>query len=263
MKLQVERASPTSQLSVRPLLAAICISVFGGPVGVTPVFASVPSEPRARGVKPVAEWVLKTGAPTVIRGHILRAMDLEDTDVAVKQRAFRKTGELLTHVCAVSIGPDDGELIFFSLVDERDGTAVVWRTSSAGEVVSTVLFAGGVATRVPDVQFRDEFAREKMYFFEKMRARNTASASGGSSRKAAHAFRQKRLLAAVHPFVLRQSPLVWPRTAHGPGSAHRLCLARLPVSCLSAVNDQEIRKTGFDLDDLTEQPPVYDAAAFE
>ena len=170
----VERAGAISQASVCPSLAAICMFIIGAISGaVTPASASVSSEPRARGLKPLAEWVLNTGTSTVIRGPVLRPMNLPDADMPVKQRGFRKTGEVLTHVCAVGVSPADADLIFLSVIDERDGTAVVWRTSSDGELVSTVLFAAGVAARVPDVQFRDEFAREKMYFLEKLRTQNT------------------------------------------------------------------------------------------
>ena len=115
------------------------------------------------------DWVRETGHLTVVRGPVLRAMDLPDVDLQVRQRAFRGPGEVLTHVCGVAVERGQQDLLFFAATDESDGSAVVWRASVAGELLRTVRFVDGIATSVSDAEFDVAFRREVEYFLRKMR----------------------------------------------------------------------------------------------
>lgn len=118
------------------------------------------NEPLTR----LAEWVLQTGVQTVVRSHILEAMMLPPSDMPVRERGFRVSGETFTHVCSVSTAPAFRDLIFFALVNEGDGSATVWRTSRDGRLISTVQFNAGAALSISNEANRLQFAAEKAYF---------------------------------------------------------------------------------------------------
>ena len=133
---------------------------------------SVGTDASRAPLKVVQEWVRDTGAETVIRGNILRPMGLPAADLRVRERGFRRSNEVLTHVCAVPTSAFD-DSVFFAATDETDGSAIVWRASVAGDLLSTVRFAGGVAIRVSDAEFKDAFNTERAYFVEQASAANS------------------------------------------------------------------------------------------
>ena len=179
---------------------------------------SVGTDASRASLKVVQEWVRDTGAETVIRGNILRPMGLPAADLHVRERGFRRSNEVLTHVCAVPTSGFD-ESVFFAATDEADGSAIVWRASVAGELLSTVRFAGGVAIRVSDAEFKDAFNTERAFFVEQASAANSRVNESPSamsrqtqpvtrqpnnvSSNPARAFpRHDRLVIATHPWIV-------------------------------------------------------------
>jgi len=120
----------------------------------------------------VAQWVIRTGKPTVVRANIAEGLGVANSDIPVRERGFRAEGERLTHVCAVGNGSAFENLVFFSNVNETDGSAMVWQTSNSGAVLSTVVFDGKVVENVPNAQFSAEFRPELKYFQRKARSAN-------------------------------------------------------------------------------------------
>ena len=131
----------------------------------------------------VAAWVRETGSKTVIRANVVRAMGISE-DLAVYQRAFRTKGETLTHICAVSAGSIASGTLFFSALDESDGTAVVWQAAADGTLLKTIQFADGVAQAHPPAKYESVFRAEKRYFLDRYRAatRGDESATGFNTR---------------------------------------------------------------------------------
>jgi hypothetical protein len=130
------------------------------------IHASVGQDAHSgRPLHAVRDWVQRTGKPTVIRSHIVRAIGWPDADVPVRERGFKTVGEVLTHVCAApdSASSDD---LFLALTDERDGSATVWHTSTGGELKMTVRFINGVASAVTGPEFNMQFSAEKTYFLQ-------------------------------------------------------------------------------------------------
>jgi hypothetical protein len=148
------------KLSVLAVLA-----LWSVPVSI----ASVPQAAPSRPLRLLSDWLLRTGKPSVMRGHILEAMNLPPHDMPVRERGFRHQGERITHVSSVSSVSGYQDLIFFAQVDEGDGSATVWRTRPDGVLVSTVRFADGKVERVPNEQFNSGFAEEKLIFLIRMR----------------------------------------------------------------------------------------------
>ena len=109
-------------------LAAIAIALLLTPVAR----ASVPRAGEATPLKPLAEWLLRTGKPSVVRSRILEAMNLPALDMPVRERGFRHEGERITHVCSICTASGYSDLIFFAQVDESNGSATVWRTGPEG-----------------------------------------------------------------------------------------------------------------------------------
>ena len=108
---------------------------------LAPAAASLPpsgdSAPQPQ-LAQVVDWVLTTGVQTVVRANITRAAGLGKSDVAVRERAFRVQGRQYTDVAAVATELRD--LVILARVNESDGSAIVWRTSSSGKLVGTVSF---------------------------------------------------------------------------------------------------------------------------
>ena len=98
--------------------------------------ASIPKTIQPPALKALSEWVLRTGAQSVVRSHIVEVMDLPAMDMPVRERGFRVTGETMTHVCSVSTAPGYADLLFFALVNEDDGSATIWRTTTSGELIA-------------------------------------------------------------------------------------------------------------------------------
>ena len=145
-------------------IAAVLIATLA-----TIVSGSISLPGQSQPLKPLADWLQRTGKESVVRARILEAMDLPAKDMPVRERGFRHEGERLTHVCSVSSVPRYADLLFFAQVNESNGDATVWRTSFDGVLVSTVRFTGGVVERVPNEQFKSGFDTEKLIFTTRMR----------------------------------------------------------------------------------------------
>ena len=120
-------------------------------------------------LKPLRQWLLRTGKVTVVRGRILEPMNLPAVDMPVRERGFRHKGERLTHVCSVSTMFGYQDVLFFAQVDESDGSATIWRTGQDGTLVSTVRFSRGGVERIPNKRFNSDFVAEKLFFTTQMR----------------------------------------------------------------------------------------------
>lgn len=131
------------------------------------LLASIGQDAQGGPLQNLADWVRDTGPVTVMRGKIIAPIGFPDRDLAVNERGFRERQEPLTHVCAVP-SESTGDTLFFAVTDERDGSAIVWRTSKTGHLTGTVRFTGGIAQRVPDEDFHSQFVREKSYFIGKL-----------------------------------------------------------------------------------------------
>lgn len=178
--LRVVRRVPAggSFLIVTILLVSVTLiaSKANASPGTSIPFLGLEPSPRPLGstranvsVAAVTRWVQATGRPTVIRAPIARALGLPVSDVAVRERGFRVTGEKLTHVCAVAI---DDNITFFASTNEETGDAVIWRPDVAGSLVATAAFSNGSATRVTNESLYAQFVSERDYFLYK--AQNSA-----------------------------------------------------------------------------------------
>jgi hypothetical protein len=107
-------------------------------------------------------------------------MGLENVDLPVRERGFRREGDAITHVCAVPISPALGDVLFLAATDESDGSAVVWRSSLNATILNTVGFSGGAAKQVPDARFDRIFGTEIMFFAAQMGASHVPSKSVAS-----------------------------------------------------------------------------------
>jgi hypothetical protein len=138
----------------------------------TAVFAN-----HSRPLRPLAEWVRKTGVETVVRGHIVETMGFPPVDLPVRERGFRVTGENLTHVCSVSTAPQYADFLFLATVKESDGSALVWRVSLEGELLDAIRFFQGIAVRVPKTEDYQQFLAEKLYFLKKLQSQSGTNAN--------------------------------------------------------------------------------------
>ena len=137
--------------------------------------ASVPvpdAVPQVEELAPVVDWVLKTGATTVVRANITRAAGLGDSDVAVRERGFYVRGRQHTDVFAVAT--DRSDVVIIARVDESDGSAIAWRTSKSGKLEATVLFVPPAEPiRVwPSAEQKADFELAKRYFAGMMRIKS-------------------------------------------------------------------------------------------
>jgi hypothetical protein len=115
----------------------------------------------------VLRWIKATGKSTVVRASVAHAFDLPNSDIPVMERGFRADGEQFTHVCAIGSTAAFENLVFFSSVDEADGNATVWQTDQDGKLLTTVVFSGAKAEKVPNSRFGAEFQSERNYFSRK------------------------------------------------------------------------------------------------
>jgi len=168
------------------------------------------------GISPVLQWITKTGKPTVVRASVAEGFGLANTDIPVKERGFRAEGEKLTHVCAVAANSALEGLVFFSTVDEADGSATVWQTNKDGTLLATVVFDGGIVEKIPNSRFNTEFRSEIDYFLKKARSaspgKESQAISGGTTidlqRRATGLPQQAHL--RLETMVLASSPFVLP-----------------------------------------------------
>lgn len=144
------------------LMRQILISI--GLIGVS--YASIPrSEPLSQTgeLGPLAVWLAQTGRPSVIRGRVAEAFSLPPVDIPVRERGFRTQGDKLTKVAALAESLDD--VLVLSDVDESDGSAIVWLTSTSGALSGSVRFNSPEgATRISSSEQEANFNRAKNYF---------------------------------------------------------------------------------------------------
>lgn len=117
----------------------------------------------------VADWIDKTGKPTVIRGTIAKQLGFSTADLPVRERGFRKHDEKLTHVCSSIDLHGFEDTIFLALIDEATGDAVVWRATRDGNLVSAAQFKDGLAQPLPNEISLTAFIAEKDFFIKEMR----------------------------------------------------------------------------------------------
>jgi hypothetical protein len=146
-------------------LVIACIGV----IAVASTASPSPAQQSEASLEPLAEWIDRTGSPSVIRGPIVRALGLPGGDLRVKERGFRKDGEQFTHVCSVSPRPALNATIFFASIDEATGDALVWMADRQGQLQKSVSFVNGLATRNSDSRMEGAFMAEKAYFRSKLR----------------------------------------------------------------------------------------------
>ena len=178
------------------------------------VAGSIPKTIQPPALRALSEWVLQTGAQSAIRSHIVEVMHLPAIDMPVRERGFRVTGETMTHVCSVSTAPGYTGLLFFALVNENDGSATVWRTTTSGELINTVRFFAGVAVLIPNEEARSIFDAERAYFLKKLQQlpRNFTDASldKASLDSIAAPKRLRSMPLGLEARVIASNPLVLP-----------------------------------------------------
>lgn len=118
---------------------------------------------------PVATWVEATGKPTVIRGPVAETLGLGKTDVRVRERGFRVSGDPLTRVCSTVDAADSADIVLLALVEETTGDAFLWRATRQGELISSATFVSGIANKVDNQVAATAFVAQKDYFTRKMR----------------------------------------------------------------------------------------------
>ncbi|MEO7165924.1 MAG: hypothetical protein ABI016_02695 [Chthoniobacterales bacterium] len=121
---------------------------------------------------PVAEWVKQTGRSTVMRGPVLQALGFPAIDARVVERGFRRNKEQFTHVCSLSLEPGFEGTVFLAVVDENDGSALVWRANRLGELITSAHFIAGQAVQASNAESQVLFASEKRYHAQEMRLRS-------------------------------------------------------------------------------------------
>ncbi len=141
-------------------------------IALTSSARAMPSAAFETSLAPVAEWVRQTGKSTVMRGPVLRALGFPENDVRVIERGFKGNEEQFTHVCSLSPAPGFEATVFLALVDENDGSALVWRASRSGELITSARFIDGEAVQTPNAETQVLFASEKMYHAKEMRLRS-------------------------------------------------------------------------------------------
>lgn len=117
----------------------------------------------------VADWIDKTGKPTVIRGTIAKQLGFSTADLRVRERGFRKHDEKLTHVCSSIDLRGFEDTICLALVDEATGEALIWRATRQGDLVSTARFKDGLAQHIANETTLATFVAEKEFFVKEMR----------------------------------------------------------------------------------------------
>lgn len=145
----------------------------------TVCFASKPHvthETSSDDISSLVEWVRATGVATVVRSHIAGAAGLPKYDLPVYERGFKAPASRFTDMIAVAKNVPD--LVIIARVDESDGSATAWRTSSAGRLEATVVFnAPAAPTLIPNS--RDQastFVAVKSFLREMMAQRQRESA---------------------------------------------------------------------------------------
>jgi hypothetical protein len=136
---------------------------------------SVPLIKRVAALEELREWLQHTGKSSVLRAHIVDALNLPAHDMRVLERGFRHEGDRITHVCSVSAVAGLEDLLFFAQVEESTGNALIWRTNLTGGLVGTARFSNGVTERVSNDQYAALFNTEKTLFLTRMRMQPAAS----------------------------------------------------------------------------------------
>lgn len=146
-----------------------------------------PELPRTtRPLKPVIDWVVRTGRHTVIRANVAKALGFPDRDLEVRQRAFLPAGAEITEVFAVPVAM--ANVAVLSRLDESTGAAVVWRSDASGITETTVSVhpVDGVQAITASPENVQLFERVRSFFVQQQSAAGaarqpSASANGGTA----------------------------------------------------------------------------------
>ena len=134
----------------------------------------IPRSPTSENSTPdlarVAEWVLATGAPTVVRANVATKLGLPNSDLAVTQRALRPLGSTITEVFAVPHTSRD--LAVVARTDESTGASFVWLASASRGIQAAVSIDQilGVQRVERGAEQSAVFARSVAFFFARARA---------------------------------------------------------------------------------------------
>lgn len=124
------------------------------------------------------DWVLRSGVSTVVRANITRAAGLGESDIAVRERGFFTRGRRYTEVFAVATKLRD--VVIIARVDERDGSAIAWRTSRTGRLQATVSFVPPAEPKQvsPSAEENAQFEEAKNYFWQMMTIKSARAKVG-------------------------------------------------------------------------------------
>lgn len=137
----------------------------------------VTSRAAADDISSLVEWVKATGVVTVVRSHIAAAAGLPDYDLPVHERGFRSPASGFTDMIAVAKNLRD--VVIIARVDESDGSAITWRTSTAGRIDAVVMFnppAAPVSAPV-SAEHRTTFEAVKRFLRKMMAQRQREAAT--------------------------------------------------------------------------------------
>ena len=115
----------------------------------------------------------------------------------------------------MSTAPGYADLLFFALVNEDDGSATVWRTSTSGDLISTVRFFAGVVVLIPNDEARSAFNAERTYFIKKLQQLSTKAPDASSDKASVDSTRAARMPLQSPPLrmearVIASKPFVLP-----------------------------------------------------
>ena len=114
---------------------------------------------------PHIAWVMVEGNPSSESAHVTKLLGLGDAELPVFLMAFRKKDLTFAHAFEVIKESNPAVVI---MVHKTPGRGIAWRTSKAGDIVSTVRIDytdnGNSYHLVPNADYADLFAEELKYW---------------------------------------------------------------------------------------------------
>ena len=144
-----------------------CCLIFG-----QHVFAASGDTKKIHAFCALIAWAQKNGVRQNLGGGIPETVGANTRRIKLNACSFNEIEANAKHVFCVGTFPNYRKFIFFILMDVGDGTAIVWRVSSRGKLISTMCTAAGAVQAVPNAAFGAGFLAEKEYFFRTMRRPN-------------------------------------------------------------------------------------------
>ena len=136
------------------------------------LFAASGDTERSEEFHALIAWAQKNGVYQSLGGGVPATVGANTRTIKVTACSSNEIAANAKHVFCVSTFPHYRKFLFFILMDVGDGTSIVWRVSSRGELISTMCIAAGLVQAVPNSEFRAGFLAEREYFLRTMRLPN-------------------------------------------------------------------------------------------